>query len=630
MESIINKINDTKEVKKLSKQEKEQLAKECREIILQTVSENGGHLASNLGVVELTIALHSVFDVPKDWIIWDVGHQTYTHKLLTGRKEQFATLRKKGGIAGFPKVKESSYDCFNTGHSSTSISVALGIARARDIKKEKHEVVALIGDGALTGGMALEALNDAGSSKTKIIVILNDNEMSISKNVGGMSRLLGKLRTKKFYTNSNRRIKKRVEKIPYLGKQISKGLRRIKDSIKHLLISNSFFEDIGFKYFGPIDGHDIETLENFLTMVKEVEGPVLLHVVTKKGKGYLPAEENPDQYHGVGSFDKETGKPKETKKKDYSAVFGEKLIQLAKKNEKIVTITAAMKDGTGLSQFAKEFPERFFDVGIAEQHAVTLAAGLARAGMKPVVPIYSSFYQRAYDQIIHDVCMQSLPVVLCADRAGIVGRDGETHQGILDLAFCNHVPNLTILAPKDFEEWEQMLEFSMEQKNIPIFLRYPRGGEEKVEFLVHDKIELGKAEIVTKGRDITILAIGKMVARAYKIAKKVEEQNISCEVINVRFLKPFDENTIQQSIEKTKTVITIEDHIKEGGLASKVQKLIVDKEIQGVCMEAIGYPDSFISQASVEEMGKEKEKRENAKIRMDETISEGGRQVITC
>ena len=422
-DNMIEKVNSAEDVKKLNIEEQKQLAEEIRKYILEIVSENGGHLASNLGVVELTIALHTIFDLPKDKIVWDVGHQTYVHKILTGRKEQLKTLRKLNGIAGFPKTNESETDCFNTGHSSTSISAALGMARARDIKGEDSNILAVIGDGALTGGMALEALNDAGASQTRLTVILNDNEMSISKNIGGMNMLLSKLRTKKTYTKSNVSMKNRINKIPIIGQPIVKVVQRIKRSIKQLIIPKMFFEDIGFRYLGPVDGHNIEELERMLKISKQLDGPVLLHVLTKKGKGYKIAEENPDKFHATAPFDLETGKPKKEKAKDYSKVFGDKLVELAKRNDRIVAITASMKDGTGLTRFAKEFPNRFFDIGIAEQHALGLAAGMAKEGVIPIVPIYSSFYQRAYDQVIHDIALQNLPVIMCVDRAGVVGAD---------------------------------------------------------------------------------------------------------------------------------------------------------------------------------------------------------------
>ena len=420
---MLEKINSAEDVKKLTIEEQNQLAEEIRKYILEVVSENGGHLASNLGVVELTIALHTVFDLPKDKIVWDVGHQTYVHKIITGRREKLKTLRKLNGISGFPKTNESETDCFNTGHSSTSISAALGMARARDIKGEDNNVLAVIGDGALTGGMALEALNDAGFSQTRLTVILNDNEMSISKNIGGISMLLSKIRTRRGYTKSSVSVKNVINKIPGIGPVFVKLVQRVKRSIKQLVIPKMYFEDIGFRYLGPVDGHNIEELERMLNISKKLDGSVLIHVLTKKGKGYKIAEENPDKFHGTGPFDIETGKPKKEKSKDYSAVFGEKLIELAKKNNKIVAITASMRDGTGLRKFAEEFPDRFFDIGIAEQHAIGLAAGMAKEGIVPVVPIYSSFYQRAYDQVIHDIAAQNLPVVMCVDRAGVVGQD---------------------------------------------------------------------------------------------------------------------------------------------------------------------------------------------------------------
>lgn len=414
---MLEKISNTEDLKKLNLKEKNILAQEIRKYIIEVVSKNGGHLASNLGVVELTIALHSVFDLPKDKIVWDVGHQSYVHKILTGRKEELKTIRKLNGIAGFPKTCESDTDCFNTGHSSTSISAAMGMAKARDIKHEDNAVVAVIGDGALTGGMALEALNHAGSSRTRMIVVLNDNEMSISKNIGGVNMLLSKLRAKKRYTVSNQSGRKVIEKIPLIGKYIVKIVTRAKKSIKQLIIPKMFFEDIGFKYLGPVDGHNIEDLEYLLSRAKELNEPVLIHVITKKGKGYKPAEENPDKFHSTSAFNIETGKPLKEKKKDYSKAFGEKLIEIAEKNKKVVAITAAMKDGTGLSEFATKFPERYFDVGIAEQHALTFSAGLAKEGLIPFIPLYSSFYQRGYDQVIHDICIQKLPVIMCVDRA---------------------------------------------------------------------------------------------------------------------------------------------------------------------------------------------------------------------
>ena len=599
---MLQEINSPQDLKKLTLEQKNKLSQEIREYIMQIVSENGGHLASNLGVVELSIALHSIFDVPKDKIVWDVGHQTYVHKILTGRREALKTLRKLNGIAGFPKTNESETDCFNTGHSSTSISAALGMARARDIKKENYSCIAVIGDGALTGGMAIEALNDAGYSKTNMTVILNDNEMSISPNIGGLNMLLSKLRTKKLYTKSNVSVKKIILKIPIIGKPVVRIIQKIKRSLKQLIIPKMFFEDIGFTYLGPVDGHNLQELENILKLSKQVEGPILIHVLTKKGKGYEIAEKNPDKFHATAPFNIETGEPKKEKSKDYSKVFGEKLIELAKNNEKIVAITASMKDGTGLSEFQKEFPERFFDIGIAEQHAVGMAAGMAKAGMIPVVPIYSSFYQRAYDQVIHDVAIQNLPVIMCVDRAGIVGADGETHQGTFDLAFFRIIPNLNILAPKDFKELEDMLEFAV-NLNEPVVIRYPRGGEEKIKFEKHNKIEKGKCEILKQGKDISIIAIGKMVARAMEIAQELKPK-IDIEVINVRFLKPLDKKEILKSINKTKKVITIEDGNMLGGLATAIEEFIVEEKIENITLKSFAYPDEFIKHGKVEEIEK--------------------------
>ncbi len=596
---MLEKIKSSEDVKKLSKQEKTELAEEIRKYILEVVSENGGHLASNLGVVELTIALHSVFDMSKDKIIWDVGHQSYVHKILTGRKEQLKTLRKLDGIAGFPKTNECEADCFNTGHSSTSISAALGMARARDIKKENNSVIAVIGDGALTGGMAFEGLNDAGCNKTKLTVILNDNEMSISKNTGGLSMMLSKIRTRKSYTKPNISAKKVILKIPVVGKPVVRIVQKFKGSIKQLVIPKMFLEDIGFRYLGPVDGHNEAELERMLNITKQLDGPVLLHVITKKGKGYKIAEENPDKFHATGPFEIDTGKSKKEKSKDYSKVLGDKLVELAQNDDKIVAITAAMKDGTGLTEFANKFPDRFFDVGIAEQHALCMAAGMAKEGMKPVVPIYSSFYQRGYDQVIHDIAIQKLPVVMCVDRAGIVGADGETHQGLLDMAFFRIVPNLTIMAPKDFVEFENMIEFAI-KLGKPVVIRYPRGGEDKYKFNKEEKIELGKAETLTYGKNATIIAIGKTVSKAVKIAEKLEK----VEVINARFLKPLDVEKIKESIAKTKNVIVIEDGTSVGGLTTAIKELIVDENLKNIKFKSFAYPDKFIEHGSVEELEK--------------------------
>lgn len=610
MNNIIDKINNPKDLRnlKLTIDDQKELAQEIRDFIIDNVSKTGGHLASNLGAVELTLAIHSVFNTPEDKIIWDVGHQSYTHKILTGRKDKFNTLRKLNGIAGFPKTSESEYDVFNTGHSSTSISAALGIARARDIQNKEYKVIAIIGDGALTGGMAIEALNDAGASNTNLIVILNDNEMSIEKNTGGLAMALTKMRTKRFYTNSNRTIKNAVSKIPRVGKPIIKFVRRIKYSIKQLVLPNMMFEDIGFTYLGPVDGNDIEKVEALLSRARDLTGPILIHCKTVKGKGYEIAEKNPDKYHSTPSFDITTGKPLKEKKTDYSKVFGDKLAQLAKENKNIVAVTAAMTGGTGLAKFQQEYPNRFFDVEIAEQHALTMAAGMAREGLIPVIPIYSSFLQRAYDQVIHDICMQNLHVVICIDRAGNVGADGETHQGMLDMAFLRMIPNITIMAPKNFKELEDMLEVAVNKMNSPVAIRYPRGGEENIEFENQDankiiEIENKKSEIIKEGTDLTIIAIGKMVTRAIQVANIVKDQ-INCEVINARFLKPIDEKTIVESIKKTQKIVTIEDGTIKGGLYTEIVELLQRNKIFNVEVKGFAYEDKYIQHGTVEELEK--------------------------
>lgn len=593
---IIDKVNWPEDVKKLTIKEKEGLAEELREKTISAVSKTGGHLASNLGVVELTIALHSCFNMPEDKIVWDVGHQTYIHKMLTGRKDKFDTLRQMDGIAGFPRTSESEYDSFDTGHSSTSISVALGMARARDVLGKKHKVVAVIGDGAMTGGMALEALNDAGISKTNLIVILNDNEMSISKNTGGLSMFLAKLRTKKAYINSNVSAKDFIRKIPVIGEKIVTLTVKLKNSIKQLIIPKMYFENIGFRYLGPINGHSIQDLEEIFNISKELDGPVLIHVLTKKGKGYKFAEENPNKYHSTSAFNIETGEKKSSSGKDYSKVMGDKLTELARNDDKIVAVTAAMEDGTGLHNFAEEFPNRFFDVEIAEQHALGMVAGMAKEGLKPVIPIYSSFLQRGYDQLIHDIAMQELPVVVCVDRAGIVGNDGETHQGILDLSFLNTVPKMNVIAPKNFEELEKMIEFAV-NFDKPIAIRYPRGGEGKYQFSKCDEIVLGKAEMLREGSDVTIVAIGKMVSYAMEVADELQKKGIEAEVINARFVKPIDNETITGSLGKTKRLVTIEDNVINCGLASSVKSVL--EEAEEIRVLNVGYPDEFVKHGTV-------------------------------
>lgn len=594
-------LNNKVELNKLNIKEKNQLAKEIREYIIDVVSENGGHLASNLGVVELTIALESVFDINKDKIIWDVGHQCYTHKILTGRKEKLKTIRKLNGISGFPKTNESKTDCFNTGHSSTSISAAMGIAKARDLKNDDYSVIAVIGDGALTGGMALEALNHVGCTKTKMIIILNDNEMSISQNISGMNKLLTRLRSKKNYRKSNEYGKRIVNNIPFIGEKAVKAVGRGKSAIKQLILPGMYFEEIGINYLGPVDGHNISDLESILKKAKNFEEPVIIHVQTQKGKGYLPAEKNPTKFHGIGKFDKKTGELYSKSSDNYSKVFGKKITDLAKKNKRIVAITAAMKDGVGLTDFALKYPNRFFDVGIAEQHAITFAAGLAKDGMIPFVSIYSSFYQRAYDQVIHDVCTQNLHVIMCVDRAGIVGNDGETHQGLYDISFFRCIPNITIMAPKNYEELEMMMDFAVDLKS-PVVIRYPRGSESNTIFGKAKKIQLGKAEKIKDGDDVTILALGNKVSNAMEISNELNNKNISCEIINIRFIKPIDKMTILKSIKKTKNVVTIEDNTIVGGLSSIVKELIVENSIKDYNLKSFAYPDKFIPHGSPMEL----------------------------
>ena len=598
---ILNRINNNRDLKKLNYKEKIELANEIRKYLIETISKTGGHLASNLGVVELTIALESVFDLTKDKIIWDVGHQSYVHKIINGRREKLKKIRQFGHISGFPKTKESDTDCFNTGHSSTSISAALGMAIARDIKKEDYNIISVIGDGALTGGMALEALNHVGSIKKKMIIILNDNEMSISKNISGMNELLTNLRLKKRYRKSNNKLKKIISAVPLIGQYLTYIIKKIKKTLKQLFIPGMYFEEIGLKYIGPIDGHNIEELETIFRKAKNIDEPVLIHVITKKGKGYKFAEESPEQYHGVSPFNIDTGVVPGNNK-TYSEVFGNKLCELAKENKSIVAITAAMKDGTGLSKFSEMFKERFYDVGIAEQHALTLAAGIAKNGMIPVVSIYSSFYQRGFDQVIHDICTQNLHVVMCVDRAGCVGSDGETHQGLFDLSFFKIIPNIVILAPKNFKELELMLEYAIKIKK-PIVIRYPRGGEKK-NYFTTTPIKFATLEKLKDGKDISIIAIGNMVSRAMDVATILEKQNIMCDVINIRFLKPIDEVAILESIKKTKKIITIEDNTIIGGLSSSIKELIVNNNLNNIKIKSYAYPDKFIEHGTVDELEK--------------------------
>lgn len=593
MSNILDKINKPSDLNSLNYNELNELCDELREYVLEVTSKNGGHLGSNLGVVELTVALHRVFDSPKDKIIFDVGHQSYIHKILTGRKESFKTLRQFGGISGFPKRSESEHDMFDTGHSSNSISAAFGMAKARDIKNEDYSVICVIGDGAMTGGMTYEALNHAGDFPTNLIVILNDNEMSISKNVGGMRNYLSKLRTEPAYFKLKEEIEIILNKIPLIGKPFFILLEKLRDFMKYVFVPGVFFEELGFKYLGPIDGHDIKNLESILNRAKEYNGyPVLIHVYTKKGKGYPIAECNPDRFHGVSAFDIDTGeKLNKSNVITYSKTFGNKLIELAKKDKRIVGVTAAMPDGTGLTDFSKVFCDRFFDVGIAEQHAVSFCAGLAVGGQRPFFAVYSTFLQRAYDQVLIDICMQNLPVVFAIDRAGIVGDDGETHHGVFDISYLRHMPNLTIMSPKDKTELEQMLEFTLELKG-PCAIRYPRG--EAIDLnKASSKIEYGKAELLIEGTDGVIIAEGKMVNTAREVCSMLNKNNINISVINMRFIKPIDEDMLIDISKKHNKIYIIEDNVLLGGLGSAILETFNKYKIEK-SPKLFAFDDSFI------------------------------------
>ncbi|SHJ71980.1 1-deoxy-D-xylulose-5-phosphate synthase [Caminicella sporogenes DSM 14501] len=601
--NILSKINGLDDFKKLNLLELKKLSSEIRKFLIEKVSVTGGHLASNLGVVELTIALHKVFNSPEDKIIWDVGHQAYVHKILTGRKEQFDTLRQFKGLSGFPKIKESIHDSFETGHSSTSISAGLGMALARDLKGEKYSIISVIGDGALTGGMAFEALNHAGHSKTDFIVVLNDNEMSISENVGGLSKYLNRIRTAPTYFKVKDDVESLLRKIPAIGESVVRTAQKTKDTIKYFFVPGIIFEELGFTYLGPVNGHNIEDLIEVFKRAKNIKGPILVHVKTRKGKGYSFAEKHPDKFHGIGPFNIQTGKKlKVNSSKTYSEIFGEILVKLAEKDSRIVAITAAMPSGTGLSLFASKFPERFYDVGIAEQHAVTFAAGLAANGIRPVFAVYSTFLQRGYDQIIHDVCLQNLPVVFAIDRAGIVGQDGETHHGVFDLSYLRHIPNLKILAPKDGKELEKMLEYAFKQES-PIAIRYPRGVSE--DLCIDEKNNVDRAEILRKGKDVCIIAIGKMVKTGLEVSKLLEKEGIMTTVINSRFVKPLDKDTILNEIKNIDTVITLEDNVKSGGFGCGVLELLNENGIKGKKFKIFGFPDKFVEHGSVDVLFKE-------------------------
>ncbi|MBS5885427.1 1-deoxy-D-xylulose-5-phosphate synthase [Clostridium sp.] len=602
MGKILDKITSPGEVKELSNVELEVLAGEIREFLIDSVSKTGGHLASNLGVVELTISLFKSFNLEKDKIVWDVGHQSYVHKILTGRKDQFNNLRKYNGLSGFPKRCESKYDAFDTGHSSTSISAALGMARARDIKNEDNQVVAVIGDGALTGGMALEALNDVGFKKTKMIVILNDNQMSISPNVGGLSTHLNNLRMEPKYNKLKSNINETLSN-SNAGKKLASCISRFKDSIKQFVVPSMLFEDMGLKYIGPINGHDIETMTEVLEKAKQIDEPVIIHVVTSKGKGYELAEKNPNKFHGVSPFDLESGEAYIPSERSYSKVFGDAMLDLAKEDERIVAITAAMPDGTGLKGFAKEFPNRFFDVGIAEAHATTLAAGLASANLKPVFAVYSTFLQRAFDQLIHDVCIQNMPVIFAIDRAGLVGEDGETHQGMFDLSYLSQVPNMTVLAPKHLDEIKVMLKWALTQ-NGPVAIRYPRGTDCCNEMNPLTEISYGKWERIVTGEKIAIIAVGKMLQHALLAKEILKSNGVNPTIINATFVKPLDSSMLESLVKEGYDIVTIEDNIINGGFGSYVLMKLYELGFRNK-FKALGFKDKFVPQGNVDLLYKE-------------------------
>lgn len=601
---VLEKIQKENDIKQLSPEELKSLAEEIREFLIEKISVTGGHLASNLGVVELTMALHLVFDLPEDKLIWDVGHQSYTHKLLTGRKAGFDDLRKYGGMSGFPKRKESACDAFDTGHSSTSISAGLGYVAARELKGEKHSVVSIIGDGSLTGGMAYEALNNASRLKSNFIIILNDNNMSISENVGGVSKYLNGLRTAQAYTDLKKGVEDTLKKIPGTGDRIVNQMRKTKSGIKQLLVPGMFFEDMGITYLGPVDGHDLRKLTRTLNEAKRVDHAVLVHVMTKKGKGYQPAEENPSRFHGTGPFDIESGASLEQKKTDsYTDVFSKVLVDVAKKNENVAAITAAMADGTGLSRFAKRFPHRFFDVGIAEEHAMTFAAGLAAGGMKPVFAVYSSFLQRAFDQTIHDVCLQNLPVFIAIDRAGLVGSDGETHQGVFDLSFLLEIPNLTILSPKNRWEMADMVRYCVEFQ-YPVALRYPRGAAYEGLEEFRAPIRYGKSETIYQGKEIAILFVGHMSGIAEKVYLSLRQAGYDGTLINARFVKPLDTERIDELAADHHLLITIEENILTGGFGEQVTSYVMQKNLP-MKVQNFGIADEYVEHGNVEVLRKE-------------------------
>jgi len=603
MSSILEQINSPQDIKGLSSSKIADLAEDIRKTIIKTVSQTGGHLASSLGVVELTLALHTVFDTPTDKIVWDVGHQAYAHKLITGRRGRFASLRQFQGLSGFPKRAESEYDCFDVGHSSTSISAALGMAVARDAKGGNEKVIAVIGDGSLTAGLALEGLNQAGHLQKDLIVVLNDNEMSISPNVGALSSFLSQKLTSDFYIRLKKEAEGFLQHVPRFGKDLLALARRAEDSLKGFLTPGMLFEALGFDYLGPIDGHNFDDLKKALQHVSRLRGPVLMHVLTRKGKGYFAAEEKPSIFHGVGPFDAETGEVKQAKggPGSYTAVFGKTLVELAEKNEKIVALTSAMTDGTGLSHFQERFPGRFFDVGIAEPHAVTFSAGMASQGLRPVVAIYSTFLQRAYDSILHDVCLQNLPVIFALDRGGLVGADGPTHHGLFDFSYLRHLPNMIFMAPRDEQELRRALVTALAHDG-PFAFRYPRGKALGV--LLEEPPEpcpLGQGELLVEGSDGVIFAIGITVIAALEAAQLLQKENISLSVVDLRFVKPLDAGLILDHAQKTGKVITVEENIVQGGVGSAVLELLAGERVQAET-HCIGIPDTFVEQGGQEEL----------------------------
>lgn len=596
---VLDKINETNDIKKLNMEELKQLPDEIRRFLIQSLSETGGHLASNLGVVELTMALHLTFDLPKDKIIWDVGHQSYTHKILTGRKDGFGTLRQYGGMSGFPKRNESDCDCFNTGHSSTSISAGLGLAAARDLRKENDKIVSVIGDGALTGGMAFEALNNASKLDTNFIIVLNDNDMSISPNVGGLSQYLGGIRTAAAYQGLKNGVMESLNKIPVYGERLVKRIRRTKSGIKQLLIPGMLFEDMGILYLGPVDGHDIDKMAAMFQKAARVNGPVLVHVMTEKGKGYEPAVRHPARFHGTEPFEIDTGLVKQKKKKAaYTDIFSTVMRKLGDRDERVTAITAAMETGTGLKRFHNMFPKRFFDVGIAEAHAVTFAAGLAAGGRRPVFAVYSSFLQRAYDQILHDVCLQDLPVVFAIDRAGIVGSDGETHQGIFDISYLRTIPHMTLLAPKNKWEFSDMIKFAIDFGH-PVAIRYPRGEAYEGLQQFRTPVVFGESEIIYHTGSVALLAYGSMVKTAVEVRERLKQAGIDCALVNMRFAKPLDTYMLSHVAETYKLAVTMEENVKTGGMGEAVAEYLRETGADLPVLH-IAVADTFLPHGNVE------------------------------